>query len=240
MNNNLSEKFLQIYNELDDYMRKQLKAEIYIDHSTLLRQMADRNRIFSDFYKDLKMFADMRNLLVHNPYKGNADPLLAPHEYIVNKYEDIKNQVLHPKKALSIAIPANLIYTTTLETNALKVMQTMNEKVYTHVPVLDGKKMIGVFSENTILSYLSDHKEALILKDMKIKEFEDFIPLDKHLSENFEFVGRHTLLIEVEELFRKNLVNRRRIGMVFITNSGKKDEELLGLLTSWDIAGKEI
>ena len=238
--NNLSEKFVQVYNELDDYMRKNLRADVYVDHSTLLRQMADKNRIFQDFYKDLKMFADMRNLLVHNPYKGNADPILVPHKYIVEKYEDIKNQVLYPKKALAIAIPANLIYTTTLDDNALEVMRTMNEKVYTHVPVLENKKMAGVFSENTILSYLSHHKEALILKDMKIGEFSEFIPIDKHLSETFEFVNRHALLIEVEELFRKNLAQRRRIGMVFITNSGKKDEDLLGIITSWDIAGKEI
>ena len=236
----LSERFIAIYNELDDYMRKNLKVEVYVDHSMLLRQISDKNRIFSEFYKDLKTFADMRNILVHNPYKGNADPILIPHQYIVDRYEYIKNQVIHPKKALSIAVPANLIYTTTLEANALDVMQAMNEKVYTHVPVLKNKKMIGIFSENTILSYLSSHKEALILKDMKIKEFEDFIPLDKHLSENFEFIGRDSLLVEVEELFRKNLANRRRVGMVFITNSGKKEEDLLGLLTSWDIAGKVV
>lgn len=240
MKNNLSEKFLQIYNELDDYMRKQLKTEQYVDHGMLLRQMADKNRIFAEYYRDLKTFADMRNLLVHNPYKANADPMLIPHEYIVNRYEEIKNQVLHPKKALSIAIPARLIYTTALEDSALDVMQAMNDKVYTHVPVLEGKKMVGVFSENTILSYLSHHKEAIILKDMKVKEFAEFIPLEKHLSESFEFVGRDALLIDVEELFKKALIGRRRIGMVFITNSGKKDEELLGLLTSWDVAGREV
>lgn len=236
----LSERFLQIYNELDDYMRKNLKVEMFVDHGLLLKQMADKNRVFSEYYKDLKTFADMRNLLVHNPYKGSADPILIPHEYIVNRYEYIKNQVIHPRKALSIAVPAHLIYTTTLSDNALKVIETMNQKTYTHVPVLDEKKMIGIFSENTILSYLSHHKEALILKDMKIEEFKDFIPLNKHLSETFEFVGRHALLLDVEELFRKNLALRKRVGMVFITNSGKKDEELLGILTSWDIAGKEI
>lgn len=240
MKNNLADKLLQIYNEIDDFMRKKLRAEGFVDHGALLRQMRDKSRVFSEFYKELKTFSEMRNLLIHNPYGANANPLFVPHEYTIGKYEFIKNQILHPKKALSIAIPANLIYTTTLEDNAIEVIQAMNEKVYTHVPVLDRKKMVGVFSENTILSYLSHHKEAIILKDMKISEFSDFIPLDKHLSEKFEFISRHALLIEVEELFRKNLANRRRIGMVFITNSGKKDEELLGLLTSWDIAGKEI
>ncbi len=238
MKNNLSEKFLQIYNELDDYMRKQLKIEQYVDHGMLLRQMADKNRVFSEYYKDLKTFADMRNLLVHNPYKANADPILIPHEYIVNKYEEIKNQVLHPKKAMSIAIPIRLIYTTTLEDSAMEVMQTMNDKVYTHVPVIENNKMVGVFSENTILSYLIHHKDAIIMKDTKIEEFKDFIFIDKHTSEHFIFVPKDTLLIEVEEIFHKGLVNKKRIAVVYITENGKPEEGLLGMLTAWDIAGK--
>lgn len=235
----LSEKFLQIYNELDDYMRKKLHSEQYTDHSTLLRQMTDINSVFKDYYKDLKMFADMRNILVHNPYKGEADPIFMPNEKIIEIYENIKNLVLYPKKALSIAISRKFIYTTTLESNALEVMQIMNDKVYTHVPVMEGEEMIGVFSENTLLSYLARNKDAIILKDMKIEEFKDFIPLNNHLSEHFEFVGRNALLVEVEQVFRRGLINRKRIAVVYITESGRPQEKLLGMITAWDIAGKK-
>lgn len=236
---NLSEKFLQIYNELDNYMRKKLKAENFVDHGVLLKQMADQSRVFSEFYKDLKTFADMRNLLVHNPYKASADPILIPHRYVVEKYEEIKNKVMYPRKAISIAIPREVVYTTTLDDSAWEVMQEMNDKVYTHVPVMDGDKMIGVFSENTILSYLVHNKDSIIMQDAKISEFKDFVPLGKHPSEYFEFVGRNALLVEVEEIFRKGLIDRRRVAVVFITENGKPDEKLLGLITAWDIAGKD-
>jgi CBS domain-containing protein len=114
----------------------------------------------------------------------------------------------------------------------------MNDKVYTHVPVIENNKMVGVFSENTILSYLVHHKDAIIMKDTKIEEFKDFILIDKHTSEHFIFVPKDALLIEVEAIFHKGLVNRKRIAVVYITENGKPEEGLLGMITAWDIAGK--
>ncbi len=235
----LSDKFLSIYNELDSFMRKNLNAESFVDHTTLLKNMSDKNRLFSSYFRDLKTFADLRNILVHNPYRANADPLFELHSYVVDKYEDIKNQVLHPPKALSIAVPRELIYTTTLGDNALDVMQVMDEKTYTHIPVFEGDRLVGVFSENTVLSYLVSVKDAIIPKETKIEEFLEFIPLNKHRSEYFEFVARSTLLSDVEEIFRKNLKQRKRVAVVFITETGKPTEKVLGLITAWDIAGKD-
>lgn len=240
MKTNSAEKFLAIYNELDDYVRKQFSSEEFLDHSTLLRRLAEKNRLFSAYYKDLKMFAELRNYIVHNPYKNSADPLFEPHALVIEKYLDIKNQILNPQKAISIAVPKEAIYTTTLLGNALEVMQKMNDRTYTHVPVMQDNVMVGVFSENTILSYLVGKKDSMILQDTKIEEFGDFIPLEKHPSEFFEFVGRNALCMDVEELFRQGLKKRKRIAVVFITENGKKNEKLLGMLTAWDIAGKEI
>lgn len=237
---NLSERFLQIYNELDNYIHKSLKADSHVDHASLLRQMTDANRIFSAYYKDLKTFAEIRNLLVHNPYAEHANPMFIPHVYVVKRYEDIVNQILRPQKAMSIAVPRRLIYTALLGDNALNVMKAMNDNVYTHIPVMEGDKMIGVFSENTILSYLVHNKDSIVTEDVKLNEFKDFIPLDKHPSEYFEFIGREALLADVEEIFRRGLVNRKRVAVIFITENGNKEERLLGMLTAWDIAGKQI
>ena len=200
--------------------------------------MVDKDRLFSDNYKDLKLFSELRNILIHNPYPDKANPLIIPHDYILGKYEEIRNAVLHPKKALDIAIKPQLIYKTTLSANALDVMQEMDDKTYTHVPVMDGDMMIGVFSENTILAYLVHHKDAIIMKDTKVSEFSEFIGLDKHKSEYFEFVSRDTLLSDVEVLFQKGLKERKRVAVVYITEHGKRDEKLLGMITAWDVAGK--
>ena len=74
---------------------------------------------------------------------------------------------------------------------------------------------------------------------MLIEEFRDFIPLEKHTSEYFEFVGRNALLSDVENLFRIGLKARKRIAVVFITEKGKQSEKILGIITAWDIAGKQ-
>ena len=219
-------------------MRGILNAQDYVDHGMLLRQMSEKSRLFSDYYKDLKLFAELRNLLIHNPYPDRANPLIIPHEYIIKKYEEIRNAVLHPKKAIDIAVRRELIYTTTLSANAIDVMQEMNDKTYTHVPVMDGEMMIGVFSENTILSYLVHNKETIIVKDTKISEFGDFIGLGKHPSEYFEFVSRNALVADVEALFQEGLRERKRIAVVYITEHGERDEKLLGMITAWDVAGK--
>lgn len=238
-NEDLSERFIKIYNELDDFIRKKLNAEEYEDHASLLRVISTQNKLIYSFYKDLKMFSQIRNLLVHNPYKNKAKQLLYPDPYVVQMYEDIKNKIISPQKALAIAIKREQIFTITLKDNVIKVMGTMNEKTYTHVPVIEDESMIGIFSENTILSYLVNNKDSIITNDLLIEEFRDFIPLEKHSSENFEFVGRSAFLSEVEEIFKRSLKKRKRVGVVFITETGKQSEKLLGMITAWDIAGKE-
>lgn len=234
---NITEKFLSIYNELDDYMRRFLNSDNYADHGSLIRQMSEKNRLFQNYYSDLKLFAELRNLLVHNPYPNNAKPLIIPHDYIVKKYDNIRNALLYPKKAIDVAIKRECIYTTSLDANAIDVMEAMDKNTYTHVPVMIGEKMIGVFSENTILTYLVQNKDTIILKDTKIAEFKKFIGLDKHTSEYFEFISRNTPLNDVEIIFQQRLKERKRIAAVYITEHGKKEEKLLGMITAWDIAG---
>lgn len=84
---------------------------------------------------------------------------------------------------------------------------------------------------------MATKEDILIEKDAKIEEFADFIPIEKHGSEFFKFVPRNTLLIDVEEMFQEELHNKKRLSVIFITESGKPTEKILGLITAWDVAG---
>jgi len=232
---NDTQKFIDLYNSLDDYMRKYLRAERHVDHSSLLYAMIDKNRIFSAYSKDLRMFAEIRNMLVHNPYPQEAKPLLYPHEYIVKKYEEILALILFPQKALSVAVPSPKIYKTTLSANAQELMEVMVKNNFTHIPVIENDSLVGIFSENTLLSYVVSNKECIILPDTLVKEFEEFVYLDKHMNEIFEFVSRNTLLSDVEELFNKGMKAGKRIAVVFVTEHGKSAEKILGMITPWDL-----
>ena len=233
-----SDKFLSIYNELDSHLRKSLNMEENVSHSFLIQKMAEKDRVVNKYYYDLKTFAKLRNAIVHNPDCRIANPIAEPHEYIVKRYEEIKNKVKNPPIALNtIAIKAQDIYNTTMKSNALYVMQEMNKNSYTHVPVVDKGALIGVFSENTVFSYLVKNQLFALDNDILIEEFAEFIPINSHGSEYFEFVSKNTLVMDIGEIFQKGLKDNKRISIVFINETGNIKEKILGLITPWDLAG---
>ncbi len=233
---NSAKRFVDIYNELDHYMRNKLRAAPYIDHGQLLREMAEKQLIFKEHVTELRLFSEIRNLIVHNPYP-HVNPIFKPHEYLIERYEEIFNKIKHPPKAMSIAIPTSTIFTVGLSSKVHDVLEVMVKKTYTYVPVMENGKFMGVFSESVLACYFAENKDFIVGKDAMVDEFRDFLPFEKHPNEYFAFVARDTLLSEVIEIFQSNLKVRKRIGVVYITERGKKEEKLLGMITAWDIAG---
>lgn len=238
IHNKNSDKFITIYNELDQFMRNKLNVDDTMSNSELIRKMANKYKIFNRYKDDLLAFSRLRNAIVHNANKKDADPIAEPHEFIVKKFEEFKNNVISPPIALeTIAIKAKDIFTARMDDNVIEVMKKMNENTFTHVPVIENNKLIGVFSENTVFSYVAKNEEVIIEKDFLIKDFAEFIPIECHVSEYFKFVEKKTLVADIEEIFSDGIEVGKRIAAIFITETGSPDERLLGLVTAWDLAG---
>lgn len=234
----LAQQFVAIYNDLDHYMRKKLHAATYVDHGQLLREMAEKQLIFKEHVTELRLFSEIRNLIVHNPYP-NINPIFFPHKALVERYREILNKIKHPPKAMSIAIPASTIFTVKLKDKVHDVLDVMIKKTYTYVPVMDDGKFIGVFSESVLACYYGENKDFIMGKEALVEDFKEFLPFEKHSNEFFVFVPRNSLLSDVLDIFQKNLKVRKRVAVVYVTETGKKEEKLLGMITAWDIAGLE-
>jgi hypothetical protein len=94
---------------------------------------------------------------------------------------------------------------------------------------------VGVFSENVLVSYLVSKGELLLDNNICINELEDYISLEKHKSESFEFLSRTATYFDLKELFSKYIIDKKRLAVVYITHSGNKNEKLLGMVTAWDM-----
>ncbi len=235
-----AEQLLAIYNQIDAHLRAQYRRDVHADHSFLIAELARSNRVVARHQQELRAIAQLRNSLVHNPMASVAQPFASPHPLIVERYGQIRDALLHPANALSVAIPAQKIYTATLTTNLADVLQKMDKNTYTHVPIIEKNTMVGIFSENTLLSYLAEEGEAVITRDMTMADFKDFLPLGAHRSEAFAFLHRNASFSEVFEIFNKAIKVRQRIGMVFITQTGKSHEKPLGIVTAWDLASPDF
>lgn len=234
----LSAQFLSTYNELDAIMRECLAADERMSHTNMIKEMAKTNLAFRKNEEDLKLFARLRNAIVHDSFNLKNEPIAEPHQKIVQMYEEIKSSAIHPPIALeTIAIMRQDIFTVSLQDNALSVMQTMNDKIYTHVPVLVNEIIYGIFSENTIFSYLVRQKEAIFDETMRIDDFKEQIEPDFPKSETFLFVPSTSTVYDIEDMFNNEFKCHKRIAAIYITETGKQSEPLLGMITPWDVLG---
>ncbi len=231
-----TDELLAIYNEIDAFLRSQPASDRHADHSFLLQQVTRTNAVIARHEAELRAIAQLRNTIVHNPMSDTVSPIATPHVELVKRYRQIRDHLLKPQTALSIAVPGSKLYTATLLSPLHQTIKDMSEHIYTHVPILEGDRMIGIFSENSILNYLADNDEVIILKDMTMNDFKPYLPMESHRGEHFAFLPRQASLAEVYDVFNRAIKVHQRIGMVFITEHGQATEKPLGIITAWDLA----
>ena len=235
---NAAECFISIYNELDSYFRKVSGLGETVSHMFVIDQLGERNKIVRKHREELKLYARLRNAIVHNPFGSQIEVIAEPHPEVVKNYALLRDQIMDPPSALSVAIRPERIYSTKMEANAREVMQVMARRIFSYVPVLDDQNhIVGIFSESTVFLYLTRNEICTVDNKTSISEFVEYLPLNQHVSEYFEFVGKGANLEDVRDLFEQGLIERKRLGAVFITDRGRKDDSLLGMITAWDIAG---
>lgn len=177
----------------------------------------------------------VRNALTYNPML-NGKPLVTLNEGVIPFLDDVISHIKKLPTAANILIPRTEVFSASLSEMVHDVVEKMLEKIFSHVPVLDvDDRVIGVFSESTML----EMSKAGVKCDnaTAMQDIVSFLPLEKHKAEVFRFVPKNDPISHLRYLCAKALEKHERIGMVFVTENGKQDEPLLGILTVWDIAG---
>ena len=77
------------------------------------------------------------------------------------------------------------------------------------------------------------------LEKADIGQFREFLTLEGHKNESFPFHPRNVTAAAVAQQFNEYVEQNRRIGAVFITENGQRNQRLLGMITAWDIAGAQ-
>lgn len=235
-----ADELLKLYNQIDAFLRNQRRSDRHAEHGYLIQQIAKTNRTVARFQSELRAIAKLRNNIVHNPLMDIAAPIAYPHPLLVERYRHIRDALLDPPRALSIAVPGHKIYTATLTTPLSEVLQKMNDNIFTHVPIMEDSQMMGIFSENTLISYLADKPNRINVKEMTIGDFKSYLPLKGHKGEHFAFLPRKAALADVYDIFNQAIKAHKRIGMIFITKHGGPNERPLGIITAWDLASPEF
>lgn len=222
--------FRDLCNRFEDLVRIKYKVK---DEEGAFYILSNQKE-YKKFEKDINLIRKIRNLLSHGECKVEGKVAIEINENIIEKLKEIISLLENPPLVASRYITE--MFVVDLEEKLEKLIKIMNEKKISHVPVLDkDKKLIGVFSENTIFSKLSEDEIIEIGKEYKVKDYEKYIKLENHSSEYFDFIKRNEELASAQNLFNKSIKKDKKLVMLFVTENGKKTEKILGIITPWDL-----
>ena len=230
--NSKTERFLDKYRQLEAIV----SARYNLRDSESAVLFLERKPEYRAIKSELAYCREVRNLLSHNP-KIQGRYAVEPSSEMIALLDRTIECVKNPQRAKHIWIPRSRISCRTMEDLVRPAMVEMNENIYTHIPILKDGVVVGVFSENTLLSCLLDGETVTIGNDIRFSDIQEYLPIDQHRAESFRFISQEMPVSEIEDLFAEATKRPERIGLLFVTKNGLKTEKLLGIISPWDVAG---
>jgi len=230
-----SEEFIRLYKEMEDELERKYSGEKRRYSSVIYEYINDPESV--PVRKNLDVCRELRNLLTHNAEIG-GEPVAEPSEPVVASLRRILDYVRRPPLALDFATPGSKIISADPDDRVLDIMRVMEKNGYSHIPVLERRRFIGVFSVSTVFSCVLHDPSFKIAPETPLRALSGMLPLEKHM-ENYAFVHRETSITQARQMFEKPRGKNKRLSVIFITEHGRREEGLLGMLTPWDIMKEE-
>ncbi len=179
----------------------------------------------------MDMCREIRNLMTHTADIG-GEAVITPAEGVVDILREILEYVKKPPMAIDYATKAAQILKASPMDPALPMMKAMQRRGFSHVPVMQGERMVGVFSVSTLFSdVISGGRQ--IDDRTRVKDFSHLLPIENHTFEQFAFISEQATLPEAQAAFDRR--DKKRMAALFVTKGGGKDGLLLGMITPWDV-----
>ncbi|MDO4300483.1 MAG: hypothetical protein Q4D26_03705 [Clostridia bacterium] len=230
MNN--TDKFLELYRQLEQIGRANYFPELP-EGSPIITRLTTIPSL-REFKEDVEYCRVVRNFLVHTPRVRDVYPVI-PSDDMIRILEKCVARVKSPTKAMSYAIRRENMFTASLNDKVINVTDYMNSRGFTHVPIFHDNKLLGVFSDNVIYSYICDKGIVHIDKSTEFSEFINYLGLSYHINEYFAFMKADATLYEAADLFNIDSKSMKKLAVIFFTDNGKKDGYIKGMMTPYSL-----
>ena len=218
-NEALTETFLRYYRELESI--RDLMPEEYSFYQR-------------KYSREFEGFRQIRNFLSHEAYK--AKDCVAVSSAVVNDIVMIQKEMgrsvydIATKKILSCR-PSSPFR---------EVLELMSENDLTYLPILENDhSVLGVISANDILDLLVSRprfSRELIVDDFLPSHFS----FAQEHSHGYVFLSRKEPAYRASEVFSTLAESKHRVGLILITENGKREEALLGVITPADLIRHKV
>ena len=167
-----SEEFIQLYKTVEDLLEAKYRQEGRDVSSCVYQFLCDKESM--PFRIKLDLCRQVRNLLSHSADVDGVSPV-TPAEPLMECLKDVIAYLKKPVLASSRGTGIQRLLKATVTDRIVWLSRKMEEKGYSHVPVLEKGKVIGVFSVSTFFSLGKDGKLSEISDQTTISEMAEYI-----------------------------------------------------------------
>jgi len=230
---NRSEKFLEIFQEIELILKRLSDSPRRATAGQALKEVLKKHQgdegeevlisIVRHFADDLQALVDLRNAIVHNTEGLLGEP--------TDKAIELGEKILHHLKSPPTVqkFISRGVYFVEGRDPIEQVLETMYERGYSQVPVLEKGQLKDLLTTNTVARWLAvQAKQGEIeVEEVYVKDVLKF----REESEGWEVISQDTNLFEVLGRFKKF----RTLVALVITQNGQKNEKPIGIITPWDL-----
>lgn len=223
---NKAEQFLERYREIEEWVLNNLNVMEMKD----LEQKPQYKSIRSN----LAFCRLLRNLLSHYDWsKGGSDMVIVTDQAV----RQVNNlyYALNPVTLMRVAIRAGQIFAPAPSDSVMAAVKVMQRNDYSYIPIVDNHRIVGVFSTKTLMRMVAENNTIAFSESLKFSEITDYTWLREDSNAHYGFINPNTSLEDVSLKFQRSKSRRVRLDMLFITDNGRPDGILQGMVTPVDI-----
>ncbi len=224
-----SDAFLAIFSAIESWLRQQVDADRSASFYQLVDRVATRNRAVARYRDDLKEFADLRNAIVHERSDGHV--IAEPNERALADFERIRGALLNPPAVIpQFQISVKSRTTTDSVGDAVTDMRNGS---FSQLPILSDGNVVALLTAETVVRWLASevHNELVSPWETKIQ----LVLPHTEDADHYCFLSRRATLLDALSKFEDFAARGKDLDAILISQDGKPEQQLLGILTIYDL-----
>ncbi len=228
-----SEEFLDLYKNIEEtlQLRYQSKANKRVGNPIMRFMDTPEGKRFKE---ELNLCREVRNLLSHHA-RFDGEDAVQPSQKLIDFLARLLRYLENPPNAATIATPLHALLRARKDDSLVSLLNRMEERGFSHVPVLEDNRLYGVLSVGTMFSYVKKNPDEPLGHDATVGRLWELLPVEQHINERFAFVSPDCPYESLRAYFNEGGPKKKRLAALFVTKNGQSDSALIGMMTPWDL-----
>ena len=217
-------------------MERYREIEEWVLNNLNITEMKDLEQMpkYKSIRSNLAFCRMLRNLLSHYDWSKAGNDMIIVTDQAIRQVNNLYYS-LNPVTLMRVAIRAGQIFAPSPEDSVLAAVKVMQRNDYSYIPVVENHRIVGVFSTKTIMRLVAENNGVNISETLKFKEIADLIQLKDESNAHYGFINPNMTVEDISLKFQRSKMRRMRLDMLFITDNGRSDGLLQGMVTPVDL-----